>query len=258
MRQSRFSLRCAAAAALFAAVMVCQADAGADAGTGEFFGGVSLAREWVDADYTKGVRIDVAPASFMEADDDASDQTNALAVRAGYRGFLSERVYWSGDVEATIYMDGRTTGFLQGTGLGDRDVWPGSWELEKNRSIGVNVRLGYVPQTLDFLGEGRSLYLLTGIRRLDVEFEADFDNNAGVTGTHEADDWETSWVVGAGVEFGDLTNRFDLRVQYTDYELDHDQGSGSMTTDPALDYEFDVDEWGLHLGYSRSFGFGAF
>ena len=259
MRQARRSFRFIAAATLLAAAAACPA--GAD--TGEFFGGVSLGREWVDVDYTKGARVDVAPASFMEAEDDASDQIGALAVRAGYRKFLSERVYWSGDVEAAVYIDGRATGFLQGTGGGNRDVWSGSWKWEKNRSIGVNVRFGYVPQALDFLGAGSSLYLLTGIRRLDTEFEADFDNGASVpgasvSGTHEEDDWETSWVVGAGVEFGGPAHRFDLRIQYTDYELDHDRGDGSALNMPVLDYEFDVDEWGIHLGYTRPFGFGAF
>ena len=58
------------------------------------------------------------------------------------------------------------------TGEGGTDVWPGAWSLERRRAIGLNLRLGYVPHSLEFLGPGRSLYLIAGTRWVDAEIEA--------------------------------------------------------------------------------------
>lgn len=102
----------------------------------------------------------------------------------GSRRFLSERVYLSGEVEGALYFSERAKGFLSGTGRDSRDVWPGVWRFEKNHRVGLNIRVGYVPKALDSLGEGRSVYLLSGLHWLDTACEAAYDNGAGGSGRH--------------------------------------------------------------------------
>ena len=151
----------------------------------------------------------------------------------------------------------RARGFLRGTGTGDRDVWPGAWSFEKNHRVGFNARLGYVPAGLDFLGAGRSVYLLSGVHWLDTTFHAAYDNGAGIAGNRRKDRGTVPWLIGAGLEFGSVLNRFDLRFQYTGYDVDFQTGDGQALHRPQLEYDFDVDEWGISLGYTRAFGFGA-
>ena len=135
----------------------------ANAGEG-FYAGLALGREHVGVDYRKSAGIDVAPVSHMEAEDDASAGVNALKLSLGYRWALAERFYLSTELEAALYANERVRGFLRGTGVGDRDVWPGAWTLEKSRGVGLNARVGYAPEALDFLGAGRSIFWLRGAR----------------------------------------------------------------------------------------------
>ncbi len=228
----------------------------ADATEG-FFGGISFGHEYADVGYTKELSLKVAPASSVKAKDDTQESVGAFTMLVGYRRFLSDRVYLSGEVEGTLYFNERIRGFLRGTGTGDRNVWPGRWRLEKNHRVGFNARLGYVPEALDFLGAGRSVYLLSGVHWIDTTFEAAFDNGAGISGRLRKDQGVIPWLVGIGLEFGSLTNRFDVRLQYTGYNIDLDRGDALTVRSPKLAYKFDLDEWGLYLGYTRSFGFGA-
>ena len=218
-----------------------------------FFGAVSLGHEYVDVDYSKQVSLDIPPPSSRLAGDAANGSVGAFTMSVGYRWFPSDRVYLSGEVEGALYFNEQVNGFLKGTGTGDRDVWPGDWQFEKNHSVGFNARVGYVPGTLDFLGEGRSVYLISGVSWLDTNFHVDYDNSAGVTGTTRADRNETRLSVGAGLEFGSLTNRFDLRFQHTAYDLDRDSGDGLTPSSPRIHHEFDIEEWKISLGYTKSF-----
>ena len=143
----------------------------ANAGEG-FYAGLAVGREHAGVDYRKSAGVDVAPASHMEAGDDASAGVNALKLSLGYRWALAERFYLSTELEAALYANERVRGFLRGTGVGDRDVWPGAWTLEKSRGVGLNVRVGYAPEALGFLGAGRSVYLVAGVQRLGGAIEA--------------------------------------------------------------------------------------
>ena len=72
----------------------------------------------------------------------------------GYRAFLSDRVYLSGEIEGAVYSNA-VQGFFEGTYTGDdtnpipsQHVFPGAWKVDKNHSLGFNARLGYVPEGL--------------------------------------------------------------------------------------------------------------
>ena len=137
------------------------------------YAGIAVEHSSVRVDYAKSVGIDLPPASYREAEDDARDAIHSLRAFAGYRRMLPGRFYLSGEVEAALHPEGGVSGFLErGTGTEDRDVWPGAWAFEKRSDFGFNVKAGYAPESLDFLGAGRSLYLLAGMRRLEARVEA--------------------------------------------------------------------------------------
>ena len=127
-----------------------------DAGEG-FFAAVALERSLADVDYEKSVEIG-SPFSAMTARDDTRDPVDAVKAAVGYRRSLSSRLYLAAEVEGAFYLNGETGGFLQGTGEGDTDVWPGMWTIHRRGAVGLNARLGYVPDSLEFLGtrSGRS------------------------------------------------------------------------------------------------------
>ena len=226
----------------------------ADAAEG-VYAGIAVEHSSVRVDYAKSVGIDLPPASYREAEDDARDAIHSLRAFAGYRRMLPGRFYLSGEVEAAFHPEGGVSGFLErGTGTEDRDVWPGAWTFEKRNDFGFNVKAGYAPESLDFLGAGRSLYLLAGMRWLEARVEAGHDNGRGVSGVRREDVTATPWLIGAGVEFGSARGRFDLRVSYARYDFDFSGGGdGSALDRPRLRYEFDASEWSVSLGYVWSF-----
>ena len=142
-------------------------------------------------------------------------------------------MHLAGEIDGSLYLHEPVEGFLPGTGNEDRDVFPGDWKFEKNHSVGLNARLGYVPEALDFLGWGRSVYLISGVRWLATTFEAGFDNGMGLSGRERQNRSAIPWHIGTGVEFGGLQNRFDFRLQYTRYNVGFDKG-GAARPAPLL------------------------
>ena len=124
--------------------------------------------------------------------------------------------------------------------------------MEKNHSIGVNARLGYVPQGLAFLGEGRSVYLISGVKWLDATFEAAYDNfgtgDEAIRGAARKSRSAVPWLIGGGLEFGSSTNRFDVRIQYSSWSMDYASGDGSREDSAYVPIDFDVDEVGISWG----------
>lgn len=240
-----------------------------------FFAGVRFGHELADVNYAKSVHYNagVLPAplddgSVIAGEDSASDGFNAFSANLGYRAFLSDRVYLSGEVEGAVYSNA-VQGFFEGTYTGDerpipsQHVFPGAWKVDKNHSLGFNARLGYVPEGLAFLGEGRSVYLISGVKWLDVTFEAAYDNRGtgtdgsvvirGVTRkTRDA----TPWLIGGGLEFGSSKNRFDVRIHYSSWSMDYSSGTGLTEDSAYVPNTFDVDEVAISVGYTRSFTLG--
>ena len=234
----------------------------ANATEGFYLGG-TIGQEYVSAEFKKSIHHAQPPASYRTSEDDTNGTINAFKAFLGYRWLLSNRFYVSGEIEGTLYSDNRITGFLErstnvrGVYEWERDIWPGGWAFEKNRSIGFNAKLGYVPETLAFLGKGRSLYLISGLHWLDATTEVSFDNmqpnEQRRAGTVRVDHSTLPWLVGGGVEFGSRKNRFDFRIQYSRYDVDFDE------TEPLLriNHEFEMAEWGMYLGYVRALEFGS-
>ena len=224
----------------------------ANAGDG-FYGRVALERSMTAVDYEKSVGF-ASPFSAMTAGDRTRDPVDGISAALGYRWPLSHRLYLAGEVAVAFPVNGKVAGFLEGTGEGGTDVWPGAWRLERGRAVGLNVRLGHVPQSLEFLGPGRSLYLIAGTRRVDAEIEARHVNRGfDIDGSRGAERTLNPWLAGIGVEFGGTAGRFDLRVSYAADDVTFGFGGGAAD-DPRLGYSFDVREWTVSLGYVVPFG----
>ena len=237
-----------------------------------FFAGVRFGYDLADVDYSKSVMynagvLDSHPSgSSMTAGDSANDGFTAFMGNVGYRTFLSDQVYLSGEVEGAVYSS-TVGGDLRGTRsngtIHDTDVFPGAWSVEKNHSLGFNARLGFVPKGLAFMGEGRSLYVISGVKWLNATFEAAYDNRATGTraeapvirGVTRKKRNATPWLIGAGLEFGSTKNRFDVRIQYSSWNIDYATGDGLTPLTARLPHDFDVDEIGFSVGYTRTFNF---
>ena len=254
-------------ASLAAALSLALAAAPAAAVENGFYAGIAADWSIVDVDFGKTVNVDAsvpgvnaAPARYRTAagfsrrgaaDDDG--QIAGLRALAGYRWRLSDRFYFAGELEAVTYHNEEVTGNLAATGQGDFDIWEGVWKFEKDHSFGINTKLGYAPGG-GLLGDG-SVYALFGVRWLDGDVSASYSGqNGAVAGVHSDDYSETPWRVGVGMEIGDADSWFDLQLSYADYDVDFARGPGSAVTEPRLEHEYEIEEWGLSLGYTRRFG----
>lgn len=232
-----------------------------------WYAGLSIGIQELEVEHTKTVGLVAAPdtdnrASMQATRDRARDRVGILGMVVGRRVPLSESVYLAGELEAVLYPNGGPAGFLPGTGNGDRDVWRGAWNLAKDFGFGGNLKLGYVPAGLDFLGAGRSLYLTTGIHWVDTEINTAHDRCGDaancpnpVTGNYHDRFTGTAWRGGMGIEFGSQRHRFDVRLSHEIYDKNLRRHQGGMTfATPNLGYDFAVSSWSMTLGYV--FGFG--
>lgn len=216
------------------------------------YAGVAAGWDRASAEYTKGIGLEVPPASYERATNEVQGGFRTVRGSLGYRTFVAGRVYISGEFEATFYGGTGPAGYLrEGTGVGDRDVWPGPWSVEKNRGLGTNARLGYAPGEL--LGEGGSVYFVTGMHweRAIVRRGSDI---GGDSIRVMADHTLRPWVAGAGMEWGSFANRVGLEVRYSAANLEfHTGGDGSVLGMPRIDHRFGVRTVGVQVRYTRSF-----
>lgn len=217
---------------------------------------VGVAAGWhrASADYTKSIGLDVPPASYESATSGAQGGVGMVRTSLGYRTFVAGRLYVAGEFEATLRGGGGDgpSGYLrEGTGIGDRDVWPGPWSVRKKGGLGMNARLGYAPRGL--LGEGGSVYAVAGVHweRATVRRGSDI---GGRSIRSAADHTLRPWVAGVGVEWGDLNSRIGIEVRYSAADLGYRTGGdGSALGMPRVGHRFDVREVGVLVGYTRSF-----
>lgn len=265
------------AAVLTAGILSFAGVTGASANDTEgFFAGVRFGYDLADVDYSKnvtynpnvpGVPQSSPSGSSMTAGDSANDGFTAFMGNVGYRTFLSDQMYLSGEVEGAVYSS-KVGGVLRGTRDGVTDgkstipsanVFPGAWSVEKNHSLGFNARLGFVPKGLAFMGEGRSLYVISGVKWLNATFESAYDNKAQdvfvIRGVTRKKRNATPWLIGGGMEFGSSKNRFDVRIQYSSWDIDYATGDGATLATARLPHDFNVDEIGFSVGYTRTFNF---
>ena len=238
-------------ALLAACVLLFAATPGAGAQDGPYVG---VAAGWnrASGDYTKGIGLDVPPASYESATSDARHGVGTLRGSLGYRTFVAGPLYVSGELEATLHGGGGPAGYLrEGTGEGDRDVWPGPWSVQRKGGLGINARLGYAPGGL--LDEGGSIYVVAGLhwQRASVRRGSDIGGEAIRTAANHT---FRPWVVGVGVEWGSLASRIGLEVRYSSADLEfHTGGDGSALGMPRIDHRFGVREVGVQVGYIHSF-----
>ena len=216
------------------------------------YAGVAAGWDRAGADYTKGIGLDVPPASYETATNDARGGFGTVRASLGYRTFVAGRVYVSGEFEAAFHGGAGPAGYLrEGTGVGNRDVWPGPWSVEKNRGFGVNARLGYAPS--GWLGKGGSVYFVTGVHweRATVRRGSDI---GGESIRVVADHTLRPWVAGVGVEWGSLANRVGLEVRYSAAALEfRTGGDGSALGVPRIDHRFGLHDVSVQVRYTRSF-----
>lgn len=234
-----------------ACVLLVTATQYADAQEGSYVG-VAAGWQRASADYTKGIGLDVPPASHETATNEVQRGAGIVRASLGYRTFITGRLYVSGELEAAYHGGGSPAGYLrEGTGVGDRDVWPGPWSVNKEGGAGMNARFGYAPGGL--LGEGGSVYVVAGAHweRTTVRRGSDI---GGRSTRIVADHTLRPWVVGVGVEWGSLASRIGLEVRYSAAELEfRTGGDGSALGMPRIDHRFRVREVGVQVGYTRSF-----
>lgn len=232
------------------------------------FAGVRFGHEFARMEYAKTVHYNAGvlaahpDGSAIAGSDRANDGFNAFSANLGYRAFLSDRVYLSGEVEGAVYSNA-VQGFFEGTYTGDErpipaeNIFPGIWKVEKNHSFGFNARLGYVPQGFAFLGAGRSVYLISGVKWLDATFEAAYDNRGvgedAIRGVTRKTRDAVPWLIGGGLEFGSSKNRADVRIHYSSWSMDYSSGDGLQEDSAYVPSTFDGDEVSVSLGYTRSF-----
>ena len=233
-----------------------------------FYAGVAADWSIVDVDFDKTLRLDAAtagaaPAEFRDAGGAfsrrgaASDDGDivGLKVLAGYRWRLSDRFYFAGELEAMKYDSEEVSGRVPPTDDANDNfnIWRGVWKFEKDHSFGINTKFGYAPGG-GLLGDGGSVYALFGVRWLDGDVSASFTNDGDVSDIDRDGYSETPWRVGVGMEIGDADSWFDLQLSYADYDVDFAAGAPSEITNPHRTLDYEIEEWGLSLGYTRRFG----
>ncbi len=208
-----------------------------------FYAGYTASAEQFDATFSKSVdntdpdTLVPEPRRGMVFHDTSSADTVDLAVGflAGYRAPLSDGGASLSTEVDVMFHGGEPDGQLAGVGTSPErkqlgESWPDSWSVDKKRSYGLTLRLGFQPETLQF--REMSLYLLGGVRLFKARFSTTFEGcmNAEpcspseyVSGTdgRDVDPLAATW--GLGLEkrigSGEYLDRIVLRFEarYSDY-----------------------------------------
>ena len=221
---------CLLAAALWGA------SAAATASDGGFYAGVSGIAERIDASYDKTV-VNTPPSPrgnrVFSDGDSADDWKFGHGFLAGYRLPLAKSGFFlSGEIDAKFH-DVAARGRLAGAGDSDRrnqlgESWPDGWQLAKDKSYGLTLKLGFRPRfSWPGLGEA-SLYALAGVRRVEAEFGVDYEGCFRPAppctpaefqkGSLRRDEEFVAWTGGLGLEkpFGESL-ALQGEVRYTGY-----------------------------------------
>ena len=176
-------------------------------------------------DNTDPRNISPSRGRLYRADDTAAGAAYGAGFLAGYRLPLGARgAFLSPEVDVAL-GGGAVKGRFEGAGFSEGrnqlgESWPEDWSFEAKRSYGLTVRLGAE------VGSGVSLYGLTGLRRLEATFSADYTGCFDFTlcapgeftsGTDVHDEGFAGWTAGAGLEkrLGNVSIRGEMR--YTDH-----------------------------------------
>lgn len=204
-----------------------------------FYAGYTATGELFDATFSKSVdntdpdTLVPEPRRGMVFDDRDSADTVDLAVGfvGGYRAPLGDGGgYLSTEVDV-MFHSGEPDGRLAGVGTSPErnqlgESWPDAWSLDKRRSYGLTLRLGF-SQSPDV-----SIYMLGGVRLFKARFSTTFEGcmNAEpcspselVSGTdgRDVDPVAATWGLGMEKRFGsgEYARRIALRFEaaYSEY-----------------------------------------
>lgn len=202
-----------------------------------FYAGYTASAEQFDATFSKSVdntdpdTLVPEPRRGMVFHDTSSADSVDLAVGflAGYRALLSDGgAYLSTEIDVTFHS-GEPDGQLAGVGTSPErkqlgESWPDTWSLDKKRSYGLTLRLGFEPESLQ--SRDMSLYLLGGVRLFKARFSTTFEGcltaepcspSEYVSGTdgRDVDPLATTWGLGLEKRFGsgDYARRIALRFE---------------------------------------------
>ena len=89
---------------------------------------------------------------------------------------------------------------MPGSGIANRDVWPGAWEFNRKAELCLNVKFGFIPESMEEPGSSRAIYMLAGFQKINGNFKAGHTKSRH-TGYREEDVSETPLVQGIGFEF---------------------------------------------------------
>ena len=204
-----------------------------------FYAGYTASAEQFDATFSKSVdntdpnTVVPEPRRGMVFHDQDSADTVDLAVGfvVGYRTSPGDGgAYLSTELDV-MFHSGEPDGRLAGVGTSpDRkqlgESWPDAWSLDKKRSYGLTLRLGFLPDSLQ--SRDMSIYLLGGVRLLKSRFSTTFEGcmtaepcspSEFVSGTdgRDVDPLATTWGLGLEKRFGsgEYARRIALRFEAT-------------------------------------------
>ncbi len=202
-----------------------------------FYAGYTASAEQFDATFSKNVdntdpnTLVPEPRRGMVFHDTSSADTVDLGVGflAGYRALLSDGgAYLSTEIDVTFHS-GEPDGQLAGVGTSAErkqlgESWPDTWSLDKKRSYGLTLRLGFEPESLR--SRDMSFYLLGGVRLFKARFGTTFEGcltaepcspSEYVSGTdgRDVDPIATTWGLGLEKRFGsgEYARRIALRFE---------------------------------------------
>ena len=202
-----------------------------------FYAGYTASAEQFDATFSKSVdntdpdTLVPEPRRGMVFHDTSSADTVDLGVGflAGYRVLLSDGgAYLSTEIDVTFHS-GEPDGQLAGVGTSAErkqlgESWPDTWSLDKKRSYGLTLRLGFEPESLQ--SRDMSFYLLGGVRLFKARFSTTFEGcltaepcspSEYVSGTdgRDVDPLATTWGLGLEKRFGsgEYARRIALRFE---------------------------------------------
>lgn len=192
------------------------------------FVGVTLVGALYDATYDKTVDNTLANNASMlfagqqlHSEDSADRVTYDVGVLLGYRGSLGVLFY---SIEGDwMTHQGTVSGHIEGVGTTPLrnqvgESWPEDWELAKDKSYGLTLRVGGEAPFID-----TTVYALAGIRRVETDFSRSYTGCllVGVicepsqfqTGSEFFDESFNAFSFGAGIEqpLGHLVVRAELR-----------------------------------------------
>lgn len=200
-----------------------------------FYAGYTASAELFDATFSKSVdntdpnTLVPEPRRGMVFHDRDSADTVDLAAGfvGGYRATLGDGgAYLSTEVDV-MFHSGEPDGRLAGVGTSPErkqlgESWPDAWSLDKKRSYGLTLRIGF-GQSPDM-----SIYMLGGVRLFKARFTATFEgcvtaepcsSSEFVSGTdgRDVDPIATTWGLGLERRFGsgEYHRRIALRFEAT-------------------------------------------